>query len=296
MSLKQVGLIGVGLIGGSLALAMKRAFAGIHIKGLDPISGDRAVSAGIIDEQVSTHDAFCGCEWVVVATPMATIADQLRALDAQALGSCVVSEVSSLKGPVCEGLAGHHWRHPIVWCHPMAGKEVGGLAHADGRLLHNRPMLLMGNDQDAVARVTDWVTQLPMTPVVLPLAAHDQMVGVASHWPYLMAVLTVQVAQKMGIPGLDAVVSSGFFDTTRVAASPTEWGKTVLSGNQDVITQLMTHLRDELDQVTRMMGSPQGWEGWLQRAQTFRSQLFPVAQGVPTMTGSGPIDDPKQTK
>jgi len=284
MTLRQVGIIGVGLIGGSLALALKRSFPGVKIKGMDPQSAERAVSAGIIDEQVTTHDAFGGCDWVVVATPIATVADHLRAVDAQPLGHATISDVSSLKGPVCEGLSGYQWRHPMVWCHPMAGKEVGGLAHADGRLLHNRPMLLMGQDQEAITRVTQWVTSLPMTPVVVPLDAHDPMVGVASHWPYLMAVLTVQVAKEMGIPGLDEVVSSGFFDTTRVAASPPEWGKAVLAGNQAVITQLMTHLRDQLDQVGHMMASPHEWEGWLQAAQAFRSQLFPVATGSHPLT------------
>ena len=281
--LTRLGIIGLGLIGGSLALALKRAFPDVYIMAMEVDGGvvDWATTHGMVDEWVHGHDGFRACDWVILASPTPTIPHHLWALNSIQGSSYILSDVSSVKSPILNACRDTQWRYPMVWMHPMAGKEVGGIQHADGRLLVNRPMLIMGDEGLAMTKVSNWVAKLPMTVVPMGLKEHDDVVGVASHWPYLMAMLTVRVAKKMGVAGLSDVVSSGFYDTTRVAASSADWGMGILTANQAVLRQAIHVLRQELMVLESDGGLSElqsdALKNWIKEGRDYRNGLFPIA-------------------
>lgn len=271
-----IGIAGLGLMGASLALALRRR-AGRSIVGYDPDAGVMAEARrlGIIDE-AGTPAAVAACPVVFVAAPLGRLAESFQALSAAA---GVVTDLGSTKQPaVAAGEAVFGGR--FVGGHPMAGSEKVGLAGADADLFDRKIWVLTPTDRTSPEALQLLEALLPQTGAIvvrLDAAAHDAAVAMISHLPYLVACALVETAQQQ--PGQAAVkmlAASGFRDTTRLAMANPVLGRDMCLTNGAAIAALIPQLQAVLGQWQQLVdaGDQTGLDTVFQRAAAWRSALY----------------------
>ena len=254
----HIGIVGLGLIGGSVALAAKSVWPGVRISGIDTESiCESALARGVIDDTGKGLGALAGADLIVLAAPVGQTVAMLPVLAEHVAGSSIVTDVGSTKRQVLAAAAGLPARLPFVAGHPLAGSEHSGFVNARGELFHDRPWVLTPEHDtpaEAVARVTRFITDLGARPTVMDAAEHDRLMAFVSHLPQLAAsALMGVVGAAVDGPGLD-MAGPGLRDTTRLASSsPSVWQDVCLSNADDISEALealisgLQHVRDRLD-------------------------------------------------
>jgi prephenate dehydrogenase len=233
--MRRVALIGTGLIGGSVGLAMARA--GIEVVGYDrdPSRAHRAKELGVVSEVASSlADALDAVDAVVVAVPVGAIAAVV--VDVLDAGAPVVTDVGSVKAPVVAAVerARPELATRFVAGHPMAGSEQDGLDGADADLFVGATWVLTPTartDPDAYQALRSLVASLGAEVVAVSPEHHDALVAVVSHVPQLAASTLMDVAADRGEEHatLLRLAAGGFRDMTRIAAGhPGIWPDALL--------------------------------------------------------------------
>jgi prephenate dehydrogenase len=247
MMFEQLGLIGCGLMGGSFALALKRAGLVKRVVGYSksPSTTERARAMGVIDvEAPSALLAVSGADIVLLAVPVAAAEATLKAIRHLVTGDMLIMDVGSTKRDVIDA-ARRVLRDNVgsfVPCHPIAGKEVSGVEHADPDLYSGKQVILTPVDRTHAAQ-TDKAVQvwealgcrvLKMTP-----EAHDAAFAAVSHLPHLIAFALVNgITSQDNGDGYLSVAGPGFRDFTRIAASePKVWRDILLANRQELLAQ-----------------------------------------------------------
>jgi len=218
-----VAVLGLGLIGGSVAQGLTRA--GYPVVGFDrPLVGRRARRAGAVLLAVGTpHEAAARADVVVLAaTPEANLRI-LGALSRVARGK-IVTDVGSVKGPISREASRLGFRR-FVGGHPMAGSERSGFTSSRADLFRGRPWILCpakGLGKHALGIVQGLVRSLGSRPVVLSVAEHDRTVAFLSHLPQMVAQALLETARSDTVARRHLKLAGpGFLDMTRLARSPT---------------------------------------------------------------------------
>jgi prephenate dehydrogenase len=265
-------VIGTGLIGGSIGLALRRR--GWHVTGSDRdrARAERAVELGALD--AVGHDPHA--EVTFVATPVrAVVAAAMEALRAGD-GNGVVTDVAGVKTPIVTAI--HHPR--FVGGHPMAGSEQEGVDGADGSLFEGATWVLTPTDSTdpaAYARVLGVVSALGADSVAMPAARHDDMVAMVSHVPHLTAAALMTLASEAAAEQATVLrlAAGGFRDMTRIAAGhPGIWPDLCLD-NRVAITETLDRLLDAVGGLRAMVatGDRGGILTVLERAREARLNL-----------------------
>jgi len=265
----RAAIVGTGLIGGSIGLALRAR--GWHVTGrdIDPARAQRALELGAIDavgDDPSVAITF-------VATPVRSVAGEART--ALARGG-VVTDVAGVKAPVVAALS-----HPrFVGGHPMAGSEQEGVDGADGSLFSGATWVLtptVTTDPGAYARVRSVIASLGAEVVALPADRHDAAVALISHLPHLLAVTLMGLAAD-GASEHAAVLrlaAGGFRDMTRVAAGHPDIWLDICAENRDAIVDSLDRLEvalGDLRQVVALGDRPELLMT-LERARAARANL-----------------------
>ena len=252
---KSVALVGTGLIGGSIGLALRRAGVTVRAFDRDPAHASAALDAGAIDELApDLASAVAGADLTVVAVPVGTVADVvIAALDA---GAGLVTDVGSVKAPIVAAVeaARPEWAPRYVGGHPMAGSEQEGLAGASPDLFVGATWVLTPTprtDPAVFAEVRTWVSDLGAEAIAVAPELHDALVAVVSHVPQLAASTLMNVANRGNDEHsvLLRLAAGGFRDMTRIASShPAIWPDICLANRDAIIGALDSYL-DELTRV-----------------------------------------------
>lgn len=235
----RIAIVGVGLIGESVALAAERKWPSISI--------DR------IDRDASL-DPIRGADLIVLAAPVLTNIALLAQLDTNVRAGALVTDVGSTKRRVVA--AAEQRAFAFIGGHPMAGAARGGASHARADLFEGRTWILTpraDHGTDALARLERFVVGLGAVPHIMTPELHDRFVGAVSHLPQLSASALMHVVGKLaGDAGLE-LAGPGLRDSTRLAASPADiWrdiaatNDDVLKGALDALIHTLTELRDSL--------------------------------------------------
>lgn len=295
MRFRSVVVIGVGLIGGSFAAALKRIEDPPRVMGIDtdPIGLEWALSHDLLDA-ASLPDGLGAQEWlgpggadlVVLATPASRVVEWIERLGAAGYDG-VVTDVASTKSSITAAAEEHlKGRAAFVGGHPMAGSERSGVEAADSELFRGAYYVLTpssSTDVDAYRRVHALVSEFGCRVISVDAAAHDEAVAIVSHVPHVVASALVELAAAhAGEDGeLLRLAAGGFKDTTRVAAgSPDLWTGICLD-NATAVAAGVDEFRDVLGEFTAMLrsGDGNGLRAWLARAADIRRSL--PAQWVP---------------
>lgn len=268
----KVALIGTGLIGGSIGLALKtRTDAVVVAFDKDPASARRAVERGAADEAVgSAAEAASGADFIFIATPVGAIADSVRAIAGSTSAGTVVTDVGSTKSRVvleAEKLLRHG--SDFIGGHPMAGTEQEGIDAASPTLFEDAWWILTPTETsspEAYQRLHALLATLRARIMALSPVEHDRLMAVVSHVPQLTATTLMNMAAKRGEEhaGLLALAAGGFRDITRVAASNPEIWLDVCRENGDAIAAALYDFANELLRLRELI--VEGQEEPLRRA------------------------------
>ena len=246
----KIGVIGLGLIGGSIAKAWRSK--GHEVYGYDNDQGSvtRAIGDGVIEPEWEWRQWVSRVDHVVVATPVATVAQWIRDITIVGReGPGVLVDISSVKTPILTALQQVSSPWQAVSFHPMAGSELRGYAASRRDLFSGFACAVIVGDLPPPPReiVSQWMTVLEMHAESVTAAEHDAMVAAVSHLPYIIsAALLAAVAAENPMAG--RLAGSGFRDTTRVGASdPGLWDE-ILRANRNEVQKALGHYQRLLAQ------------------------------------------------
>jgi prephenate dehydrogenase len=259
---EQLGLIGCGLMGGSFALAMKRAGLVKRVVGYSksPSTTERARQMGVIDlEAPSALLAVSGADVVLIAVPVAATEATFKAIRHLVTNEMLVMDVGSTKRDVVDS-ARRVLRENVgafVPCHPVTGKEVAGVEHADPDLYAGQQLIITPIERTLVAQLNRahalWEALGAKVTQMSP-EAHDAAFAAVSHLPHLVAFALMNgiVGQQQGKDFL-SLAGPGFRDFTRIAASdPKMWRDILLANREELLGQLDVFERS-VDDIRRAM-------------------------------------------
>jgi len=273
MSVDTLAVVGVGLIGGSLARALRGAGFAQRIVGIESHgpAAQVAVSTGLVDDIVpGVPDE---AELVAVCTSSDQIADQVVGLAAH---PGVVFDVGSVKKPILADLVAHLGSVPgrFVPCHPIAGSEQSGPGAARADLFMNATTVITPHDDTdatALALVHAAWRAVGANVVELTPAEHDEMLGVTSHLPHLLAFAFMQQMREDQLP----FTGGGYRDFTRIAgANPQLWWR-ILRMNKDAVLRAAETFNADLQAISRYLAEDDAGAGIaaLQKAADMRGAL-----------------------
>jgi prephenate dehydrogenase len=286
---EQLGLIGCGLMGGSFALAMKKAGLVKRVVGYSksPSTTERARQMGVIDvEAPSALLAVAGADIVLLAVPVAATEATLKAIRHLVTPQLLIMDVGSTKADVVQA-ARHALRErsgSFVPAHPITGREVSGVEHADADLYSGRQVILTPTEHTLTAqlqRARELWTALGCRITTMAPEAHDAAFAAVSHLPHLLAF--AMLASIIGQPRADeflGLAGPGFRDFTRIAASDPKMWRDVLRANRDELLVQSRHFRQALDSLEEAMraDNDQRLEDLLTLASTTRAHWRMGAQ------------------
>jgi prephenate dehydrogenase len=270
---RSLGIIGLGLIGGSLALAARRAWPAIRIVGVDHGAALEAARWLVaFDALADAPDAVRGAELVVLAAPVRQNALVLRELAAGLAQDVLVTDVGSTKRAMAEAAGELPPQLSFIGGHPLAGAARGGLVLARGDLFEGRRWLLTpGPTQplhDHLARLQAFVSGLGAVPQVMGAEEHDRLLAYLSHLPQLTASALIDTVGRAVGDRID-LAGPGLADTTRLASSPSPIWEDICVTNADAIgpaldalIETLQSVRDRLEDppaVAKLFGSAQAW-------------------------------------
>jgi prephenate dehydrogenase len=273
----KVAVVGVGLIGGSIGLAARERLSAV-VTGYDPSAAAReaAVVRGAVTEACdSVEEAVADADFAFVAAPVEALAATVSATLLASDGSCVVSDVGSVKRAV----VGRVDDPRFIGGHPLAGAETAGVEHARGDLFVDATWYLTPTSSTqgtAYERLHRLITRLGAWPSAIEPDTHDVVMATVSHLPHVLAnVLVAQAARVLSAEG-ERLPATGpsFRDLTRVAGANTElWGG-IYRANADALTAAIDDLVERLHGARELLENGEGLEAWNDAARDDRRRLL----------------------
>ena len=274
---ERVAIVGLGLIGGSLALAVRETWPAGLVIGVDdkPVL-ERAMLRHAIDVAADDPVVMAEADLVVLAAPVRTNVTLLADLEDHVRGAAVVTDVGSTKRDVVDAARTLPARLTFIGGHPLGGAPRGGIDHARPDLFRDRPWLFTPSDDrhgDALERLRRFVTGFGAMPHVLAPDAHDRLLAFLSHVPQLTAsVLMHVVGDAIGEEGL-ALSGRGLADTTRLASSPADIWRDICATNAGEIDAALGTLIAELQAVRNHLADGQAIDRVFDSASRWRAAL-----------------------
>ena len=290
---QQLGVIGCGLMGGSFALALKRAGLVKRVIGYSksPSTTERAKKLGVIDVAAeSALLAVSGSDIVLIAVPVAATETTFKAIRHLVEPGVLFMDVGSTKRDVVDA-ARRVLRERIasfVPAHPIAGKEVSGINHADAALYSGRQVIitpLAQTSPELVQKATDVWSAVGAQVLKMSPENHDAAFAAVSHLPHLLAFayFNAVVGQPAGRDFL-SLAGPGFRDFTRIAASSPETWRDILVANREEVLKQSTRFRQALDALEHVIreGNPDALEGLIRTAADGRANWHMGAPRTPS--------------
>ena len=280
---EQLGLIDYGLMDGSFALALKKAGLVKRVVGYSksPSTTERARQLGVIDvEAPSALLAVSGADIVLVAVPVSASAATFKSIRHMVTPHMLIMDVGSTKGDVVRA-AERGLREQIgsfVPAHPIAGKEMAGVEHAEADLYQQKQVILTPVEQTLSAQLRQAIevwTALGCKVVQMSPESHDAAFAAVSHLPHLLsfALMNAIAGQAAGKDYL-SLAGPGFRDFSRIAASDPKVWRDIFMTNRDELLLQSRAFQNQLSAFDALMssGNAQGLEDQIARASAARSQ------------------------
>ena len=259
----RLALIGVGLIGGSIARAAREygVVRSIVATARSEATRRRVVELGIADQVVETNaEAAKDADLVIVCIPVGASGPVAAEIAGSLKSGAIVSDVGSVKGQVLKDMAPHMPKGvQLIPAHPVAGTENSGPDSGFSELFVNRWCILTppeGADPAAIEKLKAFWTALGANVEVMTAEHHDMVLAITSHLPHLIAYTIVGTAEEFSQVSRSEVLkfsAGGFRDFTRIAASdPTMW-RDVFLHNKDAVLEMLAQFNEDLAKLTRAM-------------------------------------------
>jgi prephenate dehydrogenase len=284
--LGPLAVIGVGQIGGSVALAVRAAGAVSEVVGWsrNAETRARAQSLGITDRAAaSPAEAVKGAALVVLATPVLSLGAIAKDIAGAIAPGAIVFDVGSVKGAAIRAVEKHLPPGSFVACHPIAGTERFGPDAASPLLFEGRRCVICpspASREEAVATIEALWSAMGAEPVRMDAALHDRVLGASSHLPHVAAFMLSAVVDGLDaaiIAALKSIPTTSLRDTTRVAASSPPMWRDILLDNKDEVVPLVDKLVGKLEALRAAIaaGDADRIESLLAEGKSGREKVFP---------------------
>jgi prephenate dehydrogenase len=291
-TLRRVAIVGLGLIGGSMGLALKKA----QVKDLElvgfarrPEVASMSLSIGAVDRaEGDLISAVKDADLVLIATPAMAVREVLTQIGGSLPQGCIVTDIASTKAQVMA------WAQELlppsvafIGGHPMAGKETFGIEAADADLFHGCVYCLIPGENastEATNLVTELVKQIGANPLFLDALEHDSMVAAVSHLPLLLSAALVSTTMKSpSWSQMARLAATGFRDLTRLASGNPKMSGDICLTNKEPILRWIDEFITELGEFRRLiseedkeleqtfLGAREQRERWLQQMKRERA-------------------------
>ena len=275
--MKTVAIFGVGLIGGSFALALRRAgFSGRILGVSSPATLQRALNLRVIDEGAPAREAAQAADLIYLSQPILRILEILPDLNEWVQPQAMITDAGSTKSTIVAKARSVISRCQFLGGHPMAGREQRGVEAAEAGLFEGRPYVLTPQSKSelettSARELLDWIARIGAFLVVLDAQEHDRTVAYTSHLPQLAS--TAIAALLNGREELQSrVFGPALVDSTRLALSSFDvWGD-ILATNRTPIEEALRAYIAKLEEFRQNLDSP-AMRGQFERGAQFASEI-----------------------
>ncbi len=257
MKINTIGFIGFGLIGGSIAKAIRTYHPQIrmmaYMRSQDTLQ--KAVQEGVIDQACTQVDKdFTACDLIFLCAPVETNARYLELLKPMLPKTCLLTDVGSTKTDIHEKVDALGLTAQFIGGHPMAGSEKTGYENAKAHLIENAYYILTpgeGLKKEIVDEFAKFVSSLKALPLVLDYRQHDYITACVSHLPHLIASSLVELVRELDGPEelMKQIAAGGFKDITRIASSSPDMWEQICMTNSDNILKVLEHYQGQLERL-----------------------------------------------
>jgi prephenate dehydrogenase len=281
MRLERVAVIGVGLIGGSFALALKQAKACARVIGVGRSRAnlEQALERGVIDAiEADAGAAARGAQLVLIAAPVAQFPAILKSLSRDLAPGTLITDAGSTKRDVVDAArkALGAKSAQFVPAHPIAGAEKSGAGAAHAELFRGRRVIVTPLEENSSENLSfveqAWAACGARVSRMGP-DEHDAVLATVSHLPHVLAYALVhEVAQRGNAPQLFSYAAGGFRDFTRIASSHPEMWRDICLANRDRLKQELQKYSEKLGEVLGLLDDPPGLENFFAEARAARQR------------------------
>ncbi|WP_313383435.1 prephenate dehydrogenase [Chishuiella sp.] len=258
--MKTISIIGLGLIGGSFALALKKVGIAENIIGVDQneVHQKEALELGIVDEVVSLDRAIEISDLIVIAVPINAIQNVLPEILDKIGDNTIVMDMGSTKAGICRKVLNHHKRKQFVATHPIAGTENSGPKAAFAELFLNKVAILCDVEQseiDAANKVKKIYQSLWMNVKTMSSEAHDSHIAYVSHLSHITSFALGQAVLKKekNEEAIFDMAGSGFESTVRLAKSSPDMWTPIFIQNRDNLLKAIDAYQIEISKIRKMI-------------------------------------------
>lgn len=259
--MNTAAIVGVGLIGGSFALALRKAgFTGEILGVSSPAAVEAARASGVIDRGVSLEEAAERAGLIYLAQPVDRILETLVRLGPIAPPGCLITDAGSTKAAIVRQATVHVRAARFLGGHPMAGKESRGVESAEADLFVGRPYVLMpteGPDDVLEAEFAGWLSRIGAHVLTMSAEQHDAAVAWSSHLPQIVSTALATTLKRVGNPDIELVVGPGLLDMTRLALSSPDLWKSILETNRGPVVAALESFITQLTELKNCLEEEQ---------------------------------------
>jgi prephenate dehydrogenase len=262
-----VTIAGVGLIGGSFALALRKAgFKGKIIGVSSPETVRVALERHVIDEAMPLADAAGQSDLIYLAQPISRILTTLDEIDPHVYPGTLITDAGSTKTEIAARALKRIRRGRFIGGHPMAGKQSRGVGEADADLFRGRPYIITSADIE----LERWIKRIGARTVIMNPREHDRLVALTSHLPQIISTaLASSIANE---PGASRVAGPAAVDLTRLALSPYEIWRDIFATNSEAIDDALAMFIHKLEELRAKLRDPE-IEQEFERAESSAREL-----------------------
>jgi prephenate dehydrogenase len=274
--IQTIAIIGVGLIGGSFALALREAgFSGEIVGVSSPPAIQVGIDYGAISRGVSLEEAAASADLLYLAQPVDRILETIEVLGRIVTRNSLITDGGSTKSVIVKKASEHLGSAAFLGGHPMAGKEQRGVEAADAQLFRDRTYILCP-PATAVspfeADFRSWLTRIGATVLEMPADEHDATVAFTSHLPQLLSTALADTLAKCNNPHLQSVFGGGLIDMTRLALSSADLWESILGTNKAAVADALDEFVKTLAGIRQAIGSDELRE-YFTRASAYSCEL-----------------------
>lgn len=283
------GFVGLGLIGGSIARALRQFYPDCRLLAYDinPDSLEAAVKDGVVNEPLpEINAAFSQCDYIFLCAPVSENDRSLSLIKKYISPSCLLTDVGSVKTDIHENIKKAALDHQFIGGHPMAGSERTGYLNSKALLLENAYYILTpceGIPEDTTRNFKELISSLGAIPLVLTCDLHDYITAAVSHLPHVVAASLVNLIktsdQEDGI--MKMIAAGGFKDITRIASSsPAMWQQICLTNRENILSLLddyiyaLEHVRNQVSESDK-----EALYSFFDQARSYRDSFIDSSSG-----------------
>jgi len=281
---RRVTVVGLGLIGGSLAQNIRKVFPKTHLHGIVRNGKHfsllkKTVHTFSLLKQINQDPILPVSDLVIIATPINQIAEIFKMISKRVHQNTIIVDVGSTKEMIVNQISKLDKDKLFVGGHPMAGSDKVGLENAKADLFQNKVFVITpgsSTNKLKVKKLTSFVKKLGMRPVVMHPDEHDEAVAAISHLPFYAASAVVgSVLNSRTKKAKEFLASSGFRDTTRVAGGPASWGAEIATQNKKFLLENINSLKKELASLEKLIrsGNSKALEKKLKAISQYRNRF-----------------------